>query len=244
MGWQLWLLARQGPYQRPQLRWKTKNISSGATLDHKSSKSGQTNSSILSRSWVINDWLRGSPAAARLVAGCWLGPRRTRKRTARSRENTDSSRHGEEEQSPDNEAKCPACDHWLFRAYHRRSYLWIKHRYLLVDILHINSKFFLWCIMDHVVEATTTTTLLLLSSVPSSTAWCPLSAEFNIFLFPPNTKAAANVINKMVYIRYLWFPIQTQSITAYGLDYTKYWCLAQIHILGHCCHPQQHSGSP
>ena len=186
MGWQLWLLARQGPYQRPQLRWKTKNISSGATLDHKSSKSGQTNSSILSRSWVINDWLRGSPAAARLVAGGWLGPRRTRKRTARSRENTDSSRHGEEEQSPDNEAKCPACDHWLFRAYHRRSYLWIKHRYLLVDILHI--KFFQvtgswikWIMLLKPPQPQQRHCCCLLSPHPRRGVRCPQNSIFSCF---------------------------------------------------------------
>ena len=92
--------------------------------------------------------------------------------------------------------------------------------------------------MDHVVEATTTTTapvlICLLSPHPR-----PGVRRIQYFLVSP--KAAANVINKMVYIRYLWFPIQTQSITAYGLDYTKYWCLAQIHILGHCC---QYTATP
>ena len=41
----------------PEADRENKNISTGATLDHKSWKSGQTNSSILSSS-VINDWLR------------------------------------------------------------------------------------------------------------------------------------------------------------------------------------------
>ena len=57
------VLPSPGRAGAPSHRWNTKIISSGNTLDHKSSKSGQTNSSILSRSsGDINDWsiaLRG-----------------------------------------------------------------------------------------------------------------------------------------------------------------------------------------